>query len=230
MKLIIRLICLLVFVMSFSGEAKTSHLFQIKINYDSLKYGENELNYFKVILFNENFTDSIQLKRYNNCLVLKGKFPQLNGSFFHYDQKVKYWWVQVEHPRYAKQLVKLNTDLVDKDSVDVRNKRHHIFTHVTELTCEEICPQNPNYDYMFWSNNEPFGGYMYENLIGVLFKDSLGTDSLKSIGEQYDLNFHSVAYTGKLVVYNHKKKLKKKKNKVLIALLNDSNWWMMLVL
>lgn len=214
---------LLLWVGSTALSAKTSHLAFVKINYDSLKYGEQELDYFKVTLFNENFTDSILLNRYQNCLVLKGQLPQYNGTFLYYDKKINYSWVRVEHPRYDNQLLPLNTEVAQKDSVDEFNKRHHILFHITEVDLEETCMEQPGYDYLFWSNGVPYGGYLYPNQIGVLLKDSMGADTLRKIAQNHDLNYQSVSYNGKVVIFNQEKKLKKKKNKGIVTLLEDSN-------
>jgi len=201
---------------------KISHIIHLKPN-ASFVLSEEDLNHFKITLFNDSRSDSLILHRYNNCLVFKGQLENYNGEFIFYDKKIKYSQAKVEHPKFLTSFHALNSTFTDKDSVDVFNKRHHILIHETILNLEQECPEESNFDFMFWSNRKPYGGFIYNNLIGLIMNDSLSHDSLKSIANLNNLSFKSKSHTGKEVIFQlNKGKLKAGKNKVISALLMDS--------
>lgn len=216
---------ILFFLISFlSSKAMISHLVNIKPIFPGYELSQEDLNHFKITIFNSTRSDSLLIPRYNNCLIFKGKLPQYNGEFILYDKQIPFTSIKVEHPKFITSFYTLNKTVADLDSIDVFNKRHHILIHNTVVELEQECPEEKNFHFQFWSDKQPKGGFIYENLIGALFNDSLSTDSLKSIGNSIGLTFKDKSYTGKRVLFQLQKgKVKTGKNKSIIALLNDSN-------
>lgn len=218
-----RLLIAFVFCYSSMLANSVSHIIELEPSTVDFTLTQEDLNHFKITLFNASGTDSLLIPRYNNCLHFKGKLAGYNGKFIFYDKKIPYSQVKVEHPKFPTTYFELNKTDAFKDSVDLFNKRHHILFHKTKLELFMDCPQEPTYDFMFWSDKKPMGGFYYENLICVLMKDSLSTDSLKGIGNEYNLQFQSKSYTGLQVIYKLRKgKLKGGKNPIFPLLVSDS--------
>lgn len=219
-----RLALLLILVSLNIYGASVSHIIVLNPSSKEIELSQDDLNHFKITLFNASRSDSLVIPRYNNCLHFKGKLAGYNGQFILFGKSISYSEVKVEHPKFVTSFFELNKTFAFKDSIDEFNARHHILFHSTQLTLEQNCPQEPNYDFLFWSNSTPKGGYLYENLIGVLMKDSLPTDSLKSIGKEYELLYKGKSHTGKQVIYQLPKgKLKQTKNQAITRFLIDSN-------
>ena len=203
--------------------ASVSQLIILKPFSNEVSLSEDDYNYFKITLFNATRTDSLILPRHNNCLTLKGKLLDYNGAFVLFDKKIKYTAAKVEHPLFLTSVYPINKTIIQSDSIDFFNKKHHIHIYKTDIELIRECPDKKVFDFFYFSDEKPKGGYNYENLIGVLFKDSLPKDSLKEIGNNFGLKFKSSSFTGKQVIYALAKgKLKKVNNKTIIALLNDS--------
>lgn len=203
--------------------AKVTHLIVIKPEYDQLAFGKNELNHFKITLFDESRRDSLLIPRYSNCLNVKGKLAQYNGEFILYDKQIPYTKIKIEHPRYVTTFTHLNKTVALIDSIDIFNQRHHILIHETRIKVEQECNEEKKFDYLFKSGNQSHGGFYNENHIGVLMHDSLTIDSLKSVAKKYKLTYKNKSYDGKNILFKLQKgKLKKGRNKVIGKLLMDS--------
>ena len=213
----------ILFSLNWGAFAKVTHLIVIKPKYDQLTFGENELNYFKITLFDEYRKDSLIIPRYSNCLNFKGKLAQYNGDFILYGKQIPYSEIKIEHPRYVTTFAHLNKTVTTIDSIDTFNQLHHILIHETVIEIEQECPEDPKFDYLFKSGTQSHGGFYNENHIGVLMHDSLCIDSLKSIAKKYKLTYKNKSYDGKTILFKLQKgKLKKGKNKVIGKLLMDS--------
>lgn len=214
---------LLVFLKTVFTQASVSQLIIIKPYSPDKTLTEEDLEHFKITLYNSSRNDSLNLLRYHNCLFLNGKLPQYNGKFILFDKKINYYEVKIEHPKFTTSFHPLNKIEITTDSIDEFNKKHHIHIYKTEIKLEMECPEEEKFDFLYFSNQNPKGGFLHNNLIGVLFKDSLSTDSLKSISKDFKLSFHSKSYTGKQVIFQlDKGKLKSGKNKTIETLLLDS--------
>ena len=213
----------ILFSFNWAAFAKVTHLIVIKPKYDQLTFGENELNYFKITLFDEYRQDSLIIPRYSNCLTFKGKLAQYNGDFILYGKQIPYTEIKIEHPRYVTTFAHLNKTVAPIDSIDIFNQRHHILIHETVIEVEQECHEDPRFDYLFKSGNQSHGGFYNDNHIAVLMQDSLTIDSLKSIAKKYQLTYKNKSYDGKTILFKLQKgKLKKGKNKVIGKLLMDS--------
>lgn len=214
---------IIVLLFSVTGQSKTTHFLTITPKFQSHFEKEHELNFVRVTLFTENRQDSLVLLQYNNCLEFKGKLPTYNGRFILIDKQIKYVEAKVEHPRFLTIFAKLNKTKIFKDSVDVFNKRHHILIYNTDIVLEKECETAKEFDYLFWSNNSPKGGYFFRNEIGVLLQDTLPDTLLTVFSEKYNLielerNSESKRFRFKL----KETVLKDGKNKIIKQLLLDS--------
>lgn len=218
------LLFLAAFLISTSTHASVSKLIIIKPYAPDKTLTEEEIAHFKITLYNSSRSDSLNLSRYHNCLFLKGKLPQYNGEYILFDKKISYSEVKIEHPSFVTSFYPLNKVEIATDSIDEFNKKHHIHIYKTEIELEQECPEQNQFDFLYFSDQKPKGGYLYNNFIGALFKDSLSNDSLKSIASDFNLDFHTKSYTGKQVIFKLAKgKLKLGKNKIIQTLLLDSS-------
>ena len=207
----------ILFSLNWGAFAKVTHLIVIKPKYDQLTFGENELNYFKITLFDEYRKDSLIIPRYSNCLNFKGKLAQYNGDFILYGKQIPYSEIKIEHPRYVTTFAHLNKTVTTIDSIDTFNQLHHILIHETVIEIEQECPEDPKFDYLFKSGTQSHGGFYNENHIGVLMHDSLCIDSLKSIAKSISLLIKTNPMMGRRYFLNCKKVNSKKVRTRLLA-------------
>lgn len=214
---------LLSLFLTMAIQAKVTQVLELKLTFNQAIIPQNQHSNFKVTLFNEDFTDSLLLKPHNSCSELKNKWSFLNGKFIFINKAIPYRKVRVEHPDYITNTADIDLSVIKKDSTDTLNKYHHILFKESFVKLEKNCLQKNNFDYTIWIDGQPVGGYYYENLICVLFNDSLSNDSLKSIGALHELALLSTSHKNAIVIYKlNKGKLKPTKNKIIQTLLNDS--------
>lgn len=205
------------------AEAKITQVLEIKLLFNGNLVNATQHDDFKLTLFNDDFTDSLTLLPHNSCIQLKNKWAFLNDKFVFIDKTIPYKKVRVEHPDYISNCVPLDLSTIKRDSTDTLNKYHHIIFKESFIELEKNCTEEKPFDYTLWIDNQPVGGYHYENLICVLFQDSLSIDSLKSIGLEHKLSLLSASYKNSIALYQLTKgKLKPTNNKVIQSLLADS--------
>lgn len=181
------------------------------------------MSFVRVTLFTRNRLDSLVLLKYNNCLEFKNKLSSYNGGFIHIDKQIKFTEVKIEHPRFNTIFTELNTINVSKDSIDVFNKKHHILIYNTSVTLEKECATKPDFDYLFWTNNNPYGGYYFRNEIGVLFQDTLTDTLFKQFTNRFNLTLIELDVTKKLLRFKmNNEEIKDSKNKIIQNILMDS--------
>ena len=206
----------------FSVFSKTTHLITITPNFDTHYEKDYEMDFMRVTLFTKNRLDSLILLKYNSCLELKKTLSSYDGAFIYINDQIKFTEVKIEHPRYSTFFTKLNIQNISKDSIDVFNKRHHILIYNTPISLEKECNTKQDFDYLFWTNNNPYGGYYFRNEIGVLLQDTLTDTLFKEFTNRSNLELIELDAQKKILRFKMGgEEIKNTKNQVIKELLLD---------
>ena len=111
----------------------------------------------------------------------------------------------------------------NSNSIDVFNKRHHILIYNTTISLEKECDSKPEFDFLYLSNETPYGGYFFRNEIGVLLQDTLSKKQLETFSDNFKIDLIEKDSSNKILRFRTRDwEVKDGKNKTVKMLLLDS--------